>query len=384
MFGKRTRWALIVLLAAAVVAAGAVGYLRLAKSPTGIALINHDTGPQGAKIAKALQDSGSPWHVVGSASTADYAAVITLPADLSADITSLATDKPQKAQVTVESARRADKDTVNDAVNDVTKRISAAGLDSLFAATNAARGQVSQVQFTSQLLNAGVQAAADSAGQFQGGAGQMLDFLQQAKAGAGQLTSGIDALNGTLGAATTQANQLATALDSTGVTIGQVGNAASGLSSGLNLVLPLLQALPFANDPQLAPIITQLQGLQTIANQANAQLAGFASLTGTQLTSDTQVGQLLRDAAGKLSEASVQLNQGAQLAQSIPQIADTASTELTAALQAMTGGVGQLQTVSNNLGKQANQALQALPQRGVQQQAAISSVLTDPVEIVRK
>ncbi|MBL1077673.1 hypothetical protein JK358_25045 [Nocardia sp. 2] len=386
MTGKRTRWALFVLLLAAAVGAGAVGYLRwAADAPTGIALINGDTGPMGAKIVTALQDSGSrEWEAVDEASTADYAAVITLPTDLSSSITSLATDQPQRAQVTVATNDRADPYLVNDAVNEVTRRISAAGLDSLFATMNSARGSISQVAFTSQLLSAGVNAAAEGAGQFESGADQMLAFLESAKSGASQLTSGIDALNATLTAATTQANELATALDSTGVTIGQVSQAANGLSSGLNIVLPLLRGLPFAGDPQLANAIGQLEGLQVVANQATSQLAGFGELTGTVVTDDTQIGQLLRDAASRLGDAAAQLNQGAALAESIPSIADQASTQLLAAMTALTSGVSQLQSVTTTLGQQATQALNTIPQRGVAQQSVIATALTDPVDIVRK
>ncbi|WP_067704662.1 hypothetical protein [Nocardia jejuensis] len=385
MPGKRVRLVLLTLVLAAAVAAGSVGYLRWSSAPTAVALINGDSGPMGTRIAKILQDSGTrSWDVVEEASTSEYAVVITLPPDLSTDIASLATDKPVKAQVTVTTHPRAEANLVNDAVNEVTKQISSAGLDSMFAAMNSARGSVTQLGITTGMLNAGVQAAADGAGQFTSGADDMMSFLNEAKAGAGQLTSGIDTLNSTLAAATTQANQLATALDSTGVTIGQVTQSAGSLSAGLNVVVPLLRALPFANDPQLASVITQLQGLQNIANEANGQLSGFADLTGTQVTPDTRIGQLLRDAAARLGDASTQLNQGASLAASIPQIADEAGTQLQTAMQALTAGVTQLQAVTKTLGNQAGQALNALPQRTAPQQSVIASVLSDPVEIIRK
>lgn len=385
MLGKRTRWVLLVLLLAAAVTAGAVTLLRLTPAPTGVALINGDTGPMGARIAKGLQDSGTrEWEVVEEASTADYAAVIVLPTDLSAAITSLATDKPQRAQVTVSTHDKADANLVNDAVNEVTRRISAAGLDTVFAAMNSARGSVTQVALTTQLLNAGVGAAADGAAQFGSGADDMLAFLEQAKSGAGQLTSAIATLNATVTAATTQANQLAAALDTTGVTVGQVTLASSQLSGGINTIVPLLQGLPFAGDPQLANIITQLQGLQTISNEAATQLNGVGDLVGTVVTPETSLGQLLRDAATRLSAASAQLNQGASLAASIPQLADEGSAQLVGALTALTSGVTQLQAVTKTLGNQANQALTALPQRGVPQQSVIATALTDPVDIVRK
>ncbi|MFB8001983.1 hypothetical protein [Nocardia sp. NPDC056000] len=386
MLGKnRTRLALFALLLVAAVTTGVIAYLRISPAPTGVALINGDTGPTGAKIARALQDSGTrEWDVVDSASTDDYAVIITLPTELSADIASLGTDKPQRAQVTVTTNDRADANIVNDAVNDVTKKISASGLDTLFASMNSARGKLQQVSMTSTLLSAGVQAAADGAQQFGSGADEMLAFLDQAKAGAGQITSAITELNTTVGAATKQANDLGTALDSTGVTVGQVSQAADQLSSGINAIVPLLQGLPFAGDPQLASIITQLQGLQVVANQAGGQLNGVGDLVGTTVTPETRIGQLLHDGATRLGDASAQLNQGGQLAASIPALADQGKTQLVAALNALTSGVSQLQAVTTTLGNQATQALNALPQRGVPQQSAIASALTDPVEIVRK
>ncbi|WP_067574037.1 hypothetical protein [Nocardia acidivorans] len=385
MLGKRRVLVLFAVLLTAAIAAGVVAYLRSSPAPTGVALINGDTGPTGAKIVRALQDSGTrDWNVVDSADTDEYAVIITLPTDLSADIASLGTDKPKKAQVTVTANDRADADTVNGAVNEVTKRISASGMDTLFASMNNARGQMQQVAFTSTLLNAGVQAAADASQQFGSGADEMLAFLDQAKVGAGQITSAITELNSTVSAATTQANDLATALDSTGVTVGQVSQAANQLSTGINAIVPLLQGLPFAGDPRLASIISQLQGLQTVANQAGTQLNGVGELVGTTVTPETQLGQLLRSGATRLGDASAQLNQGGQLAASIPALADQGKTQLLGALNALSSGVTQLQSVTTTLGNQATAALNALPQRGVPQQSAIASALSDPVDIVRK
>ncbi|RDI61412.1 YhgE/Pip domain-containing protein [Nocardia pseudobrasiliensis] len=386
MTGKR--W---ILLVSAVVAVGAIAgglmwWLRPDAAPTAIALVNSDTGPTGAKVVKALQGDGShEWQAVkpGDADTSDYAAVITLPADLSASVGSLATAQPHRAQVTVATNADADPNLVNDAVTKVTQRISATGMDDTLAAVSSARGSVQQVAFTTQLLGAGVQMAADASNQFGGGADQMLGFLNTAKAGAGQLTSGIGQLNDTLGAATTQANSLAATLDTTGVTIGQINDTANALSTGLDQVLPLLRSLPFAGDPRLADAIAKLDALHQISNQAGAQLAGFAQLTGSSTDPSTPVGTLLRDAAGRLTAASAQLNQGAELAKQVPQIADQGAAQLTAALQALSGGVTQLQQIVTNLNTQTGKALSALPVHSGGQQTTIAANLSDPVDIVR-
>ncbi|MGY2060918.1 hypothetical protein ACW9HQ_39130, partial [Nocardia gipuzkoensis] len=211
------------VVAVGAIAGGVLWWLRPDAAPTAIALVNSDTGPTGAKVVKALRADGShDWQAVkpGDADTSDYAAVITLPADLSTSVGSLATAQPHRAQLTVATNADADPNLVNDAVTKVTQRISAAGVDDTLAAVSSARGSVQQVAFTTQLLGAGVQMAADASNQFGGGADQMLGFLNTAKAGAGQLTAGIGQLNDTLGAATTQADSMAATLDATGVTIG--------------------------------------------------------------------------------------------------------------------------------------------------------------------
>ncbi|WP_280358284.1 YhgE/Pip domain-containing protein [Nocardia otitidiscaviarum] len=382
---KRLLFALLALVVTGALAAGAVTYLRSANPPTAVALVNRDEGPLGERIATTLRESGAhEWAVVDEADTADYAAVVTLPTDLSTSVASLATAAPQRARVEVDSNDHADPNLVNDAVTEVTRQISAAGMDTVFTLMNSARGQVSQVAFTATLLGAGVQAAADGAEQFQGGADEMLAFLESAKSGAGQITSAIATLEQTVSAATAQANSFADTLDSTGVTVGQVQQSATTLSDGLATVLPLLRALPFAADPQLANIITQLEGLRKVADEASAQLTGFGQLTGTQVTPDTRIGQLLRDGAGRLGDASAQLSQGAQLAEQIPQLADQGAAQLLAAMQALTGGVDQLQNVTTTLGKQANQALTTLTKGSGGQQSQIAISLADPVEIVRK
>ncbi|BCK52900.1 hypothetical protein [Nocardia wallacei] len=388
MIAQRTRWILVVaVLLVAGAATGGVLWLRQsATAPTAVAIVNSDTGQTGAKIVKGLQEGGiHEWTVAapGAASTADYAAVITLPGDLSSSLATLVSAQPHRAQVTVDTNAHADPNVVNDAVNEVTRRISAAGVDQTLAAVGTARGSVQQVAFTSQLLGAGVQQAADASGQFTGGADQMLGFLNTAKDGAGQLTAGIAQLNDTLGAATTQAESLASALDATGVTIGQISGTADTLSTGLDQVLPLLRALPFAGDPQLADVIGKLEALRGVSAQAGAQLSGFAQLTGSSTDPDTPVGTLLRDAAKRLSGAGAQLNQGAELAKQVPQLADQGATQLTGAMQALTGGVQQLQQIVANLNTQSGNALNALPARSSNQQSAIATNISDPVEIVR-
>ncbi|WP_433195985.1 hypothetical protein ACQP1G_42960 [Nocardia sp. CA-107356] len=389
MIGNRARWA---LLAVAVLIAGALGSAvtactRSSSSPSGIALVNADTGPTGARIAQGLQQEGGgyEWTVgkPGDINPDDYAAVITLPADLTESMGTLASAQPKRAKVTVDTHKGADADLVNGAVNTVTHRVGAAGVDAALAAVAQVRTQMTSVQFTTQLLNAGVNAAAAGADQFSSGADQLLGFLNFAKEGSAQLTSAIAILNQTVSGAAAQANQLASALDSTGVTIGQVQQTASTVSGGLDQILLLLRALPFAGDPRLADIITKLEGLRNVSGQAGSQLDGLGDLVGGAVDPNTDLGTLLRTVVDRLSSASAQLNKGAELAEGLPQLADQGGAQLVSAISQLTGGVTQLQQIVTNLSTQTDKAVAALPQRSASQQSTLALALTDPVEVVR-
>ncbi len=375
-----------VVLVAASAVTGGVLLARNADAPTDIAIVDTDTGPTGARIVRALQDAGgAQWTVAApGASAADHAAVITLPADLSSSLDTLATARPHRAQVTVATNDRADTAAVDDAVAEVTRRIAAAGVDRTLAAVSTARGSMQQAAFTSQLLDVGVRTAADAAGQFSGGAQQMLGFLDSAESGASALTAQLGQVRTTLAQATTQANSLAGAFDATGVTLGQIGSSAAAMSTGLDQVLPLLRALPFAGDPRVADVIGKLEALRSIAGHADAQLTGVARLTGSSTDPDTGLGTVLRDAAGRLTDASGQLDRGAELIEGIPQLTDQARTQLQAALQAVSGGITQMRQISANLTDQTGKALTALPAAGSSQQSALATNLSDPVEIVRQ
>ncbi|PPJ34179.1 hypothetical protein C5E45_02690 [Nocardia nova] len=232
----------VTLVVAGAVTGGVIAATRGGAAPTDIAIVNADTGPAGARIVKTLQSESDTWTVAEpGARTADHAAVITLPADLSASLATLATAQPRRAQLTVATNEHADTAAVDDAVAAVTRRIAAAGVDRTLAAVANARGSMQQAAFTSQLLDAGVRTAADAAGQFTGGAQQMLSFLDSE--------------------ATNQAENMAGAFDATGLTIGQISAGANTMSTGLDQILPLLRALPFAADPQVTDIIGKLEAI---------------------------------------------------------------------------------------------------------------------------
>ncbi|MCC3328690.1 membrane protein [Nocardia abscessus] len=389
MIGKCARWALLVvaLVSAGFLGAGISAYTGSDRGPTAIALVDVDMGPTGARVVEALQEAGGyEWHAVAASAldTDDYAAVITLPADLTESMGTLAGAEPKRAKVTVATHEDADADLVHGAVTAVTHRIGAVGVDAALTAVAQARSQMSQVQFTAQLLNAGVAAAAAGADQFSSGADQLLGFLEFAKNGSAQLTSAIALLNSTVDGAAAQADQLAAALDSTGITIAQVERTANTVSSGLDQILPLLRALPFASDPALADIIGKLDALRGVSGQAGSQLTGLGSLVGGAVDPDTDLGTLLRTVVDRLTSASAQLSEGAKLAEGLPQLAEQGGAQLVDAIGQLTGGVSQLQGIVHNLSAQTDKAVAAMPQRSSAQQSALAAALTDPVEIVRQ
>ncbi|WP_345498938.1 YhgE/Pip domain-containing protein [Nocardia callitridis] len=383
MIGKRARAA---ILAVAIVGVGALtvgltAHLR-ADPPTGIALVDHDAGPTGARVIQALEaEGGYEWVAADSADVEDYAAVITLPADLTASLGSLAGETPRRATVNVRAHRGADKALVEGAVDKVTHRIGAAGVDAALASATQARSQMSQVRFTAQLLNAGVNTAAAGADQFSSGADQLLGFLDFAKSGSAQLTSAVDLLRSTVSGATAQANELAAALDSTGITVAQVEGTAHTIGNGLDQILPTLRALPFAGDPAVADVIGKLEALRGISGQASTQLTGLSALVGASTDPNTDLGTLLHTVVDRLDDASAQLTRGAELAQDLPRLADEGGAQLLDAIGQLTGGVDQLRSVVGNLNTQADKAVAALPPRGAAEQSALALALTDPVEV---
>ncbi|WP_280234864.1 hypothetical protein [Nocardia cyriacigeorgica] len=349
--------------------------------------MNVDSGPTGERVVEAVQQAGGyEWAVVApeAVESDDYAAVITLPADLTESMGTLAGPQPRRAQVTVATHSDADAELVNGAVATVTQHIGAAGVDAALSATAAARSEMTSVQFTAQLLNAGVNAAAAGADQFTAGADQLLGFLDMAKDGSAQLTSAIELLNTTVDGAAAQAEQLATALDSTGLTIAQVQQSANTMTSGLDQILPLLRGLPFADDPQVADVIGKLQGLRDVSGQVGSQLTGLGTLVGGATDPNTDLGTLLRTVVARLTGASDQLTKGAQLAESLPRHADEGGTQLLAAIGMIETGIGQLQGLTTTLNERTGKAIATLPPRSSSQQSAVALALTDPVEIVHE
>src|SRR5690606_6868905 len=139
---------------------------RSSAAPSGIALVNADSGPTGERVVQAVQQVGGyEWATVapGEADGGDYAAVITLPADLTESMGTLVGAQPRRAGVTVAADCAADDEVVDGAVAVVRQRIGAVGVEAALSATAAARTQMTSVQFSAQLLNAGVNAAAAGA-----------------------------------------------------------------------------------------------------------------------------------------------------------------------------------------------------------------------------
>ncbi|MGI5219513.1 hypothetical protein [Nocardia sp. CA-290969] len=382
MIGTHARAASLALVVLVGGAAGATACTRATTAPTGIALVNADTGPTGAQVLEAVQQAGGyDWHTLpaGAAHTGDYAAVITLPADLTDAMAPLAGDAPRRARLTVDLHDDADTGTVEGAIATVTRQIGAAGITTALEATARARTHISSAQFTAQLLGAGLNAAVAGTEQFDAGSAQLLDLVEVAETGVAQLTSAIDTLTSTLGDVAGQADQLATALDATNITTTQARDAAAATTDVLDRILPLLRGLPVAGDALLADVIGQLQAARDISDQATTHLTAPG---GTE--SDTGLGTALHDLAARLTSISDQLDQGSALAEDIPGRAEAGAAQLLDAAGLLASGIGRIQHMVSLLGTETTKAVEAIAPAGAAQQSALAQALSDPVEVVRE
>ncbi|WP_280400809.1 hypothetical protein [Nocardia carnea] len=371
--------ALVVLVGGA---AGATACTRATAAPTGIALVNADTGPTGARVVDAVRQTGGyDWHALpaGAAQTGDYAAVITLPADLTDAMATLAGDAPRRARLTVELHDDADTGTVDGAVASVTRQIGAAGITTALEATARARTHISSAQFTAQLLGAGLSAAVAGTEQFDAGSAQLLDLAGVAETGVARLTSAIDSLTATLDDVAGQAVALATALDATDITTTQARDAAAATTAVLDRILPLLRGLPLAGADPLADVIAELQAGRDISDQAATLLTAPG---GTE--AGTGLGTALHDLAGRLASISDQLGQGSALAGDLPQRAEAGAAQLLEAAGLLESGIGRMQHMVALLGTETTQAAAAIAPAGAAAQPALAQALSDPVEVVRK
>ncbi len=375
---------LVVLIGAA---AGVTACTRVSAAPTGIALVNADTGPTGDRVLESVQQAGGyDWHILSAeaADTGDYAAVITLPADLSDAMTTLAGTSPRRARLTVEIHDDAANATVEGAITSVTRQIGAAGIATALEATARARTHISSAQFTAQLLGTGLDAAVAGTEQFDAGSEQLLDLVEVTETGVAQLSSAIDSLTATLDGVAGQAGMLATALDTTEITLGEARQAAAATTTGLDRILPLLRGLPGAGAAPIADIIAKLQAVRDVSGQVTAQLDDPAEPLGPGTDPDAGLGTTLHDLAGRLAAISDQLDQGSAMAADIPARADEGVAQLLDAAELLESGIGRLQHMVSLLGTHTAAASAAIAPAGAAQQAALAQALSDPVEVIRE
>ncbi len=375
---------LVVLIGAA---AGVTACTRVSTAPTGIALVNTDTGPTGDRVLESVQQAGGyDWHILSAepAHTGGYAAVITLPADLTDAMTTLAGNSPRRARITVEMHDNAENATVEGAITTVTRQIGAAGITTALEATARARTHISSAQFTAQLLGTGLDAAVAGTEQFSVGSEQLPALVEITELGVAQLSSAIDSLTSTLDGVAEQAEQLGTALDTTEITLGDARQAAAATTTGLDRILPVLRGLPGADTAPIADITAKLQAVRDVSGQVTTQLDAPAGQLGTVTDPDAGLGTTLHDLGGRLTSISDQLDRGKALAEDIPGRADEGVAQLLGATELLESGIGRLQHMVSLLGTHTTEAAAAIAPAGAAQQAALARALSDPVEVIRE
>lgn len=291
------------------------------------AIVNADVASNdvdlGAQLTDTLIDSDATnnfdWQEMSAddASAAltngDVLAVLTIPADFSADATSPAGNDPQRAELHIET-----NDAANMFVGTIANQIGTVVADEL--ATQVSDAYLTNIYAGFTTVHGQLETAADGAGQLDAGLGQ-------ADSGAGELQVGLDQLVSGSGDLAAASDQLASG----------AGSAASGAAE-------LAAGAADLND-----------GAQQLASGAQQASAGADELAaGTSQLEQQTAG--LPDQAAQLDDGAQSLVDGAgqvaagtqQLADAVNGAAATADTVAHAAEQ-LTAQGGELQTGADSV-----------------------------------
>ena len=377
------RAALLVVFVAMGVSGGVIVDQSRGAAPAMIAVVNSDTGRLGAKIIENLQLKSGYWVDTTSSdvATGAFAATITLPANLTASLESIATRDSGPVQLSIDVDERADARLVAEATNTLEDQVRVAGIRESLATVRVARDLIGQASLTTRVLLAGIEDAVDTSRQFKGDASRMLASLHSVQSRATEVGEQVSRLDNSAEQLGSSMQRLITVLDDTGLTVGQVLDGAAKVSSGLGEVLPILRSSPFAADPAVSAAIDKLSGLREIASQTSDQLDGAAQISGTVLTPDTPVSVLMRDGMKSLSSARRELNDSANFAKQVPGMVDAGTTRLMDAQRQFDSGLGKMHTVLGNLDELTRRALAALPQQG-DELNRFAAFIDAPVELV--
>lgn len=339
----RSRVALVAVIALALLLpAGAAALLAWsAASQSGavdripVAVVNEDeivhqprTTAAGRELAGALVDPAKnnsainlDWTLTNASDAADglkngsYEAVLTIPRDFSADVVSLDTDKPQRAEVslrTTESSSTAaaiSSIVSTTAVDELGEQITTSYVDHTLQGLTSTSKNLKKSADSASGLNNGARQTASGASKLSSSAGSLASGMDAAASGAGQLSSGSQAL-------ATSASQLAAGTQ-------QLSSSSAQLATGTR-TLDSSAATVASRSAHLDAAAGQLaRGTHQTDSSANDVASGARQLSSTtaQLASGA-------DSVGKGTSATA--DSAAGLAKSLQHLADACPRAATA------------------------------------------------------
>ncbi|MUM19346.1 YhgE/Pip domain-containing protein [Mycobacterium sp. CBMA271] len=384
-----------------------------------VALVNADKGAVvsgqqvniGEEISKSLTADGSmDWHVVSldearnGVEHGSYYFMLELPPDFSEAIASPLTGQPKRANLVA---------VYNDANNYISSSIGRTAIDQVLnAVSTRISGQaVNQVLSVVLSSGAGIQQAADGAGQLadgavkvDDGAGQLANGLHTARPGSAQLATGAKQLSDGINQATDPLLTVAKAVSSIGGSTdklqqgtdalrqanNQIDGVAKGQDAAANALTAVIDQLAGRQDPAantLRGIQDQLrehqftpQIRQQLTDAENASIAMTETLRGPgsplKVALD-QIGGKGQDLTNKLNQVrngAQQLATGnAQLASGIAQMDDGAGQ--------LKSGTSQLRDGSSELATKLADGAKQIPHWSAQQKDAIADTIGGPVNL---
>lgn len=301
-------------------------------------------------------DVGFAWTLTdaddAAAGLADgsYAAVVTIPADFSADVGSLATDDPVQATVTVQGDRARSAVTAllagqvaQVAATTMGQQVTGSYLDGVYQGFDQIAGQLGQAADGAQQAADGATSLASGTGQVAGGAGALAGATGQLASGAAALDRGAAALSSGAGQVAAGAAGLASGTQGVASGAAQVSDGAAALAAALAAADARVHDLPAA----AADLDRAAAGLSALTDTLSALAAGCAAGDDGQCAAlRTAVdgggsGPSLRDLAGGIRSGSGTLSGAAgDLVAGLDQLA-ASSAALASGAAGVAGGAAQ-------------------------------------------
>jgi putative membrane protein len=296
--------------------------------------------PAGTDVGFAWELTDADDAATGLAS-GGYAAVVTIPEDFSAAVSSASTDDPVAATIQVQGddARSAvaallAEQVATAAAGAMGQQITSTYLDDVYLGFNQIADQMDQAADGAQQAASGATSLADGTGQLAGGAGALASGTAEVARGADSLAGGAGALSGGAARVASGATALAGATNQVASGAGEVNAGAADLAAALDAIDQRVHDLPPAAAAlgEDAAALDALAGtLATLAADCAAGTAGACTALQAAAAPD---GALRSLASGIGSRADGLAAAGGGVVAGLDQ--------LTAAADAVAGGSAQV------------------------------------------